>query len=80
MEIIWHIEDGYVGKDRPQMSEIDEEDLISILDNNPSDDEIIDALYEIIEEEFNNTISFSIGGQKELVEKVRGYMAREEFE
>ncbi len=55
MKITWEVEDGYIGKSRPQHTEIDD-DEISECDTEKEKEEFI---AECIEEDFKQTISWS---------------------
>lgn len=52
-EVTWSVEDGYVGKDRPQTLYIDESDIDSEMD----DDELKKMFWDSIDDDFNQKIS-----------------------
>lgn len=66
----WTVEDGYVGKSRPQETEIDVETLLSDYDPE-TDHDIHYAVYEAVDEDFQNRVSYGITNLDEVVEAVR---------
>lgn len=55
MEITWQVEDGYVGKSRPQYTEIPDEDLEGM-----TEEEKEDYIYQWIQQDFDDKISWVI--------------------
>lgn len=53
IKLIWGVEDGYAGKDRPQTSYIDMDELLDSCDTTKQAEEY---LSEFIQEEFLNSI------------------------
>ena len=60
--IQWGVEDGYVGKDRPQRTKVDIEREIMPLDewNDLSDEEKKHELSEVVQADFEQKVSFFI--------------------
>lgn len=55
MRITWEVEDGYVGKSRPQFTEIDDDELAEC-ETGEEKEKLISSY---IQEDFNNNISWS---------------------
>ena len=62
-EINWQIDDGYVGKCRPQKTKIDDNELLEC----ESKEEVIELIYDFVQEDFNNKICYSIDNMNELI-------------
>ena len=60
MRIIWEVEDGYMGKSRPQETEIDDEELEGL-----NKEEIKNYIHDRIQEDFEQTISWSETSREE---------------
>ena len=60
MKVRWEVEDGYVGKSRPQYTEIDDEEL----EDYPEGEERENFINECIQDDFDQKISFSILGRE----------------
>ena len=54
MKITWEVEDGYCGKSRPQKTEIDDEALEGL-----NQEEIENYIYDRVQEDFDQRISWS---------------------
>ena len=54
MKIRWEVDDGYVGKSRPQYTEIDDEELAECSD----DEERQQLIDEYVQQDFENKISW----------------------
>jgi len=65
----WEIEDGYVGGSKPQSFEIDTDDFDEDLD-------ILNQLYDFTQEQFDNTISWYIQNEDEVVRVVEAARKR----
>ena len=63
-EINWQIEDGYVGKSRPQKTKIDDVELLEC----ESQEEAEELIYRFVQEDFNNRVYYSIDNMNELIE------------
>ena len=55
MEINWEVNDGYVGKGRPQMTEIDEDFILNYCDNV---EDALDFVEGEVQEEFESRINW----------------------
>ncbi len=55
MRVYWAVDDGYVGKNRPHHTDIEDEDLEGL-----TDDERRDTIAEIVQEDFDQSISWYI--------------------
>ncbi|MCP4113820.1 MAG: hypothetical protein GY737_00165 [Desulfobacteraceae bacterium] len=64
IEVRWEVEDGYVGKSRPQSCEIDSEDIS--LDGDKED--MMDQVYDEVNDDFANKISFYVANFDEVYE------------
>ncbi len=67
MEVRWEVEDGYVGKSRPQSFELNLEELID------GDYEIEDAMSQVhdeVQEEFVNRITWCFSNYDEVLAEV----------
>lgn len=62
-EINWQVDDGYVGKCRPQKTKIDDNELLEC----ESKEEVIKLIYDFVQEDFNNKICYSIDNMNELI-------------
>lgn len=58
MKVRWEVDDGYVGKDRPQYTEIDDEELKDY----PEGEERDNFIEENVRDDFEQRITFSIMG------------------
>lgn len=56
VRVTWEVDDGYVGKSRPQHTEVPEDDL----EDCETDEERKRRIKEYVEEDFKQRISFSI--------------------
>ena len=65
----WEVEDGYAGKSRPQSFEIDTDDFDEGVD-------ILNQLYDFTQEQFDNTISWYIQNEDEVVRVVEAARKR----
>ena len=63
MKVHWQVEDGYAGKSRPQVTNVDDEDW---LDTPPEDRQ--EMLEGYVREDFDNSISFAISYKSEVPE------------
>lgn len=54
MKIKWEVEDGYVGKSRPQFVDVPDEDLEGL-----SPEEQDDIIEDYVQQDFDNKISWS---------------------
>lgn len=70
----WEVEDGYVGKSRPQQFDLDLEDFNGC--ESQSDYEL--ALEEAVQSEFDNRISWCADNYNEIIEAAKLYNATEE--
>ncbi len=69
-EIKWEVEDGYVGGDRPQYVTIEASDFEDM-----SEDEIREEINNLVEEEFNQRITWYVDNIEDAVKwakKVNG--------
>ena len=55
MKITWEVEDGYIGKSRPQFTEIDDDELAEC----STDEEREEFIEQCIHEDFMSNISWS---------------------
>ena len=55
MQITWEVEDGYIGKSRPQFTEIDDDDLSEC----STDEEREEFIEQCVQEDFMSNISWS---------------------
>lgn len=55
MIVRWQVDDGYAGGERPQSTEIDDEDLANL----ETDTEREDFIHDSIQEDFENKISWT---------------------
>lgn len=63
MEIRWEVEDGYVGKSRPQRLELDDDELREC----ESEDELMALLEDAVKGDFDNKISWALSNWDEIV-------------
>lgn len=63
-EVNWQIEDGYVGKRRPQKTKIDNIELLEC----ESEEEVKELIYDFVRDDFYNKISYSIDNMNEVIE------------
>jgi len=63
MKVHWEVEDGYVGKSRPQETHIDDEEW---QDTPPEDRE--EFIEECVREDFDNRIGFAVYRTSEVPE------------
>jgi len=68
----WEIEDGYVGKARPQTTKIPLEEF----EEDMSDSDILNLVEEYVEEDFRNTVFYGIVNEDEVVLVVQAHLAR----
>lgn len=61
MKITWEVEDGYCGGSRPQYTEVPDEDL----DECETDDEREKLIEEYVQDDFDQTVSFTIINKEE---------------
>lgn len=59
MKITWEVEDGYCGKSRPQETKIEDEELEGL-----NDEERENYIYDRVQEDFEQTISWSETSRK----------------
>ena len=61
MKVIWEVEDGYVGKSRPQTTEIPDEDFEPYKEDGKIDEEVKQQIIEdYVQDDFNQIISWAI--------------------
>lgn len=66
MKVIWEVEDGYVGKSRPQETEIPDEDFEPYEEDGEIDDKIKQQIIEnYVQDDFDANISWAIVSIKE---------------
>jgi len=75
IEINWEAEDGYAGGSRPQTTFIDEDDIAESCE---TEAEAIEYIYQCVQEDFNQKISWYMRNQNQAVEAWRA--AREKYE
>ena len=63
----WEASDGYVGKSRPQHTILEIEDFFGYA----HDSDIEMAIYDAVEEDFRNKVTFAINNIDELIKKIR---------
>lgn len=69
MDINWQVDDGYAGKSRSQTTHFDPKEW---LEDDSTDDDIAHAIYEAIDDDFRNRVSWCMSRDiGELVEEVR---------
>ena len=56
MRVTWEVEDGYVGKSRPQFTDINDEELAEC----ETEEEKQQLINDIVQSDFENSISWSI--------------------
>lgn len=66
-EVRWQVEDGYVGGARPQDCDLSELDI----EDNMSDEDLRELLYDTVRYEFEANISFFIDNESEALEWMR---------
>jgi hypothetical protein len=74
IEVTWEIEDGYCGGARPQSSDLSFEDF----EEDMSYEEITDRVWELVEEDFKQSISFDIDNLDDLVHKIQEHLEERE--
>ncbi len=74
IEVRWAVEDGYVGKSRPQKFDLDPEDF----EGCESDGDYEQVLDIAIQEEFANRISWYASNYTDVIEAAKLYNATEE--
>jgi t-SNARE complex subunit (syntaxin) len=67
IEVRWQAEDGYCGGGRPQTTVIDIEDFSSDM----TDEEVMDVIYERVEEDFRQTVSPGVDDIDSAVIEIR---------
>lgn len=67
MKITWEVNDGYVGGSRPQYSNIDENEIMDCGDV----DSAMDCIFDLIQEDFENNIRWSLSDYDYIKEKVK---------
>jgi hypothetical protein len=65
-KVKWEVEDGYVGKARPQTSEMDEDDF----DGCETRVDVERVILDFVQEDFNQQISWSVTGLDDLIDDV----------
>lgn len=63
IKVRWEIEDGYVGGARPHYTRVSAEDF----QHCETEDQVRDALDEIIEDDFRAKIGFSVRNEDEVI-------------
>ena len=64
MKARWEVEDGYVGKSRPQTTEIDDDAFMDA----ETEDELMQNVEAYVRDDFDNQISWAFSNWDELVE------------
>jgi hypothetical protein len=67
----WEVEDGYMGKSRPQSFDMDLEDFEGCEDH----DDYEKALDVAVQEEFNNNISWFAANYNDVIERAKRHNA-----
>ena len=63
-EVIWEAEDGYVGGSRPHTLKLNADDCNPYM----SDAELQEHLYELVDEDFHQRVSYNINNMEEALE------------
>ncbi len=71
VEVKWQVADGYCGGSRPQSTELHLEDF----DVEMSEGEIEDLIYEMVDDDFRQTITPGIENMDEVVEQIQAALA-----
>lgn len=64
MLVTWEVEDGYAGKSRPKYTEIPDEEL----DELETEEEKMELIYQYVEEDFNNCITWCLTSEIDFKE------------
>jgi len=65
LQIRWEVEDGYVGKSRPQRTSISIDELI---DNCETEKDVLDYINDDVKSDFEQRISYFVTNDDEIVE------------
>ena len=71
--IKWQVEDGYVSGSRPHTTEI----ALSDFEDDMTPDDIQDLICEIVQEDFSQSISFSLDNLDEAAAEVQAHLEGE---
>ncbi len=74
IQVNWEVEDGYVGKSRPRMTNIYPEDF----DPDMTELEIEHLVWDIVDSDFRETIAVDINNMDEVVEQVQAALAQKD--
>lgn len=67
LEIIWEVDDGYLGKNRPQTLTVNTDDYVSDKEwNEMSEFDKKEKIDEWVTEDFDNVVSFNINTVKTI--------------
>jgi len=76
VEIRWEVEDGYVGKSRPQSFEVDLDEF----EDDMTHDEIVERVCEATDEDMANKVSYCFSNFDEFVEVIKRHLTEREGE
>ena len=74
MKIDWQVDDGYMGGSRPQVTEIDDEELLEY----DSIGEILDYIDEAVDEDFQSMIGWNYNSYEEVVKEINELFEKKE--
>jgi len=74
MKIDWYVDDGYVGKSRPQKTEVDESDI----ENCDNIEEAMQIIDDSIQEDYDQKISWFMNNREKIQEEVQKILDNKE--
>ena len=63
MKVNWEVEDGYIGKYRPQHTEIDDIELLEC----ETEEEVKELIDDAVQEDFSSKIYYSINNTDDII-------------
>lgn len=66
----WEVEDGYVGKSRPQHAEIDLDEF----EEDMNDEDIEGMIWDMVQRDFDQKITYYVSNISEVVSAVKEYL------
>jgi len=78
ISITWNVDDGYVGKSRPQNTEIDLSELVETL-HYEGEESLRELIFDYVQEDFEQKVSFFCDTDS-LIEEVRANLEESPIE